>query len=76
LTTEALSSHRSVSATPLLNDTLGGCLGKAAQRWLDKEAVVVRDQAVRMTFGALMVAADRLAAGLIALGLKPVDQVA
>jgi hypothetical protein len=35
--------HRA-SATPLLNDTLGGALDKAAEHWPDQEAVVVRDQ--------------------------------
>jgi fatty-acyl-CoA synthase len=62
-------------ATSLLNDTIGGCLDKAAARWPDREAVVVRDQNVRMTFAELRQEADRLAAGLIALGLQPGDRV-
>ena len=41
--------HRA-AAIPLLNDTLGGTLDKAAERWPDQEAVVVRDQGVRQTF--------------------------
>src|SRR5580658_7498005 len=67
--------HRA-SATPLLNDTLGGALDKAAERWPDQEAVVVRDQDARLTFAALRHEANRLATGLIALGLKPGDRVA
>ena len=66
--------HRT-SAIPLLNDTLGGALDKAAERWPDQEAVVVRDQGARLTFAKLRSEADRLAAGLIALGLKPGDRV-
>ena len=66
--------HRA-SAIPLLNDTLGGALDKAAERWPDQEAVVVRDQDVRLTFAELRREADRLATGLIALGLKPGDRV-
>ena len=66
--------HRT-SATPLLNDTLGGALDKAANRWPDQEAVVVRDQNVRQTFEALKHQVDQLAAGLIALGLRPGDRI-
>ena len=66
--------HRA-STIPLLNDTLGGALDKAAERWPDQEAVVVRDQGVRLTFAGLRREADRLATGLIALGLKPGDRV-
>jgi fatty-acyl-CoA synthase len=62
-------------ATSLLNDTIGGCLDKAAARWPNHEAVVVCDQDVRMTFAELRHEADRLAAGLIALGLQPGDRV-
>jgi fatty-acyl-CoA synthase len=66
--------HRA-STIPLLNDTLGGALDKAAERWPDQEAVVVRDQGARLTFTGLRHEADRLATGLIALGLKPGERV-
>ncbi|HSZ93932.1 MAG TPA: AMP-binding protein [Acetobacteraceae bacterium] len=66
--------HRTAE-TPLLDDTLGGALDKAAERWPDQEALVVRDQGVRLTYSALRHQVDRLAAGLIALGLKPGDRV-
>ena len=66
--------HRA-TAVPLLNDTLGGALDKAAARWPDREAVVIRDQGVRQTFAALQQEVDRLAAGLIALGLELGDRV-
>ncbi len=66
--------HRT-SPIPLLNDTLGGALDKAAERWPDQEAVIIRDQGVRLTFAELRQRADRLATGLIALGLRPGDRV-
>jgi fatty-acyl-CoA synthase len=66
--------HRA-SEVPLLSDTLGGALDKAAERWPDREAVAVRDQAVRLTFAELRQEVDRLATGLISLGLKPGDRV-
>jgi len=75
MATRPLSYFHRTCATPLLNDTLGGSLDKAAERWPDHEAVVVRDQNVRMTFAELRRETDRLAAGLIALGLDPGDRV-
>src|ERR1700722_18882038 len=70
-----LGYDHGISATRLLNDTIGGCLDRAASRWPDREAVVVREQNVRMTFATLQQEADRIAAGLIALGLVPGDRV-
>ena len=75
MTTSAPSYFHRASAIPLLHDTLGGALDKAAARWPDREAIVVRDQNVRLTFAELHRDADRLATGLIALGLKPGDRV-
>src|ERR1700733_11666316 len=75
MTTSVGSYFHRTSLTPLLNDTLGGALDKAAERWPDQEAVVVRDQDARLTFAALRHEANRLATGLIALGLKPGDRV-
>ena len=75
MTTSTHSYFHRAAAVPLLNDTLGGALDKAAERWPDQEAVVVRDQGARLTFAGLRREADRLAAGLIALGLKPGDRV-
>jgi fatty-acyl-CoA synthase len=70
-----LSYAHGISTTPLLNDTIGGVLDKAAERWPDQEAVFVRDQGVRLTFAELRREADRLACGLIALGLQPGERV-
>ena len=64
-----------VSMTPLLGETIGANLERAAARWPDREAVVVRHQDVRWTYAALNGAVDRLAAGLLALGLEPGQRV-
>ncbi len=69
------SYAHNASAIPLLNDTLGACLDKAAARWPNREAVIVRDQGASMTFAELRHEVDRLAAGLIALGLRQGDRV-
>src|SRR5271157_2592683 len=69
------SYTRGVSATPLLNDTIGGRFDQAAARWPNREAIVVCDQGVRLTFAELRQAVDSLATGLLALGLQPGDRV-
>jgi fatty-acyl-CoA synthase len=63
------------SATPLISDTIGEVLDKAAERWPDREAVVLRDQGIRLTFAELRRQVDRLAAGFIALSLRPGDRI-
>ena len=75
MTTTAQSYFHRASPMSLLNDTLGRALEKAAECWPDQEAVVVRDQGARLTFAELNREVDRLATGLIALGLKPGDRV-
>ena len=49
--------------TPLIYQTIGARFDKAAARWPDREAVVVRDQGVRLTFAELQREVDRLADG-------------
>lgn len=63
------------SATPLLHQTIGETLDLAAERWPDQEAVAVRDQNIRLTYAELRGRVDRLAAGLIALGLRPGERI-
>ena len=63
------------SVTPLFDATIGEALDNAAERWPSQEAVVVRDQGVRLTFSEFREEVDRLAAGLIALGLEPRDRI-
>ena len=71
-----LSSHM-VGAThrPLLDITIGEALERAVQKWPDELAMVSRHQDVRLTWAELKSAADTLALGLLALGLRPGDRV-
>ncbi len=71
----ARSYAHGATAIPLLDMTIGEALDRAAERWPDQDAVVVRDQGVRLTYAALRRAANGLAAGLIALGLAPGDRI-
>jgi fatty-acyl-CoA synthase len=64
-----------VSTTPLLGETIGANLEKTAARWPERDAVVVRHQDVRWSYATLNEAADRLAAGLLSLGLEPGERV-
>ena len=75
MTISTHSYDHGTSAAPLINGTIGEALDKAAERWPDREAVVVRDQCIRLTFAELRREVDCLAAGLIALSLRPGDRI-
>jgi fatty-acyl-CoA synthase len=60
---------------PLLYKTVGALLEDAAERWGDRDALIVRHQNVRWNYRQLDAAAERLAAGLLSLGLQPGDRV-
>ncbi|KAG7213940.1 hypothetical protein KM043_003137 [Ampulex compressa] len=60
---------------PLLDETLGTALGRAAREWPNRECLVSLHQNVRLTFAELVLRADRLAAGLKKLGLERGDRV-
>ena len=63
------------SSTPLLGETVGQLLDRVAARWPDRPALVVRQQGVRWTYRAFHAEVERVAAGLLALGLEPGDRV-
>ena len=63
------------STTSLIGETIGVHFACAADRWRDLEALVVRHQNVRWTYGDLKQRSDRLAAGLLSLGLAPGDRI-
>jgi fatty-acyl-CoA synthase len=63
------------SDEPLLGDTIGRFFDAACGKWADRPALVVRHQNVRLSYGELKEAVDRLAAGLLTLGLNPGDRI-
>jgi fatty-acyl-CoA synthase len=64
-----------VSERPLVHWTVGETLKRAAQRWGEREALVVRSQGVRFSYRELEERVDTLARGLLALGLTSGDRV-
>jgi fatty-acyl-CoA synthase len=58
-----------IADAPLLGDTIGRSLDRAAQRWADREALVSPSHDVRWTWKELAQRVDALAAGFLALGL-------
>ena len=63
------------SARALLGETVGALLDRIAGENPNRPALVARHQAVRWTYTDLRERADDLAAGLIALGLKPGERI-
>jgi fatty-acyl-CoA synthase len=64
-----------VSMTPLIGETIGVHFDQAAERWSTRDALIVRQQNVRWSYGELRAKTDAFAAGLLALGLAPGDRV-
>jgi fatty-acyl-CoA synthase len=64
-----------LSMTPLIGETIGVHFDKMAARFAERDALIVRQQNIRWTYGELKEKADALAAGLLALGLSPGDRV-
>ncbi len=63
------------STVPLIGETIGVHFDKVAARWSERDALIVRHQHVRWSYGELRRRVDAFAAGLLALGLEPGDRV-
>src|SRR5438874_8830978 len=63
------------SATPLIGETIGVRFDRIAERFGERDALIVRHQQVRWTYRELQRRADAFAAGLLALGLEPGERV-
>jgi fatty-acyl-CoA synthase len=70
-----LSYVHGVGTTPLLADTIGGALNRAAERWGDCDALVAGHQQLRYSYRELRAEADRAARALISLGVQRGDRV-
>src|SRR6202167_3655010 len=64
-----------VSDQPLLGDTIGQFFDAACDKWASRPALIVRHQNVRLSYGELRQAVDKLAAGLLTLGLEAGDRI-
>ncbi|XP_034567635.1 medium-chain acyl-CoA ligase ACSF2, mitochondrial-like [Notolabrus celidotus] len=63
------------SSTSLLPLTVGQSLDCAAERWPDREAVAFLQDGIRKTFSQFQQDVDKMAAGLLALGLEKGDRL-
>jgi len=63
------------SATPLIGETIGVRFDRIAERFAERDALIVRHQQVRWTYRELQRRVDAFAAGLLALGLEPGERV-
>jgi fatty-acyl-CoA synthase len=64
-----------VSTTTLIGETIGVHFDKAAEKWGGRDALIVRQQNVRLSYNELKAKIDAFAAGLLALGLAPSDRI-
>jgi fatty-acyl-CoA synthase len=71
----ALSYVHGVSDQPLIGETVSGLFDRIAAGHGDNEALVVTHQQIRWTYRELKEHVDRLAAGLVALGLDAGERV-
>src|SRR5687767_14796802 len=60
---------------PLLDLTIGQALDRAAEQWGDADALVSVAQGVRLSWRDLAGQAEKMAAGLLALGLERGDRI-
>ena len=60
---------------PLTDEPIGKLVETAAEEWPDRECVISLHQNVRLTFSDVIRRADRLAAGLMKLGMKRGDRL-
>jgi fatty-acyl-CoA synthase len=72
---KTLSYVSGASSHPLIGETIGGCFDRSAEKWSEREALVVRQQNVRYTYAELKQRVDALAIGLLKLGLQPGDRI-
>ncbi len=66
-----ISYENGTSLTPLIGETIGENLDRIVATYPDREAVVVCHQDQRWTYAQFASEVDRLARGLVAIGLRP-----
>ena len=63
------------SSTPLLGQTIGAALNRAAVQFDERDALISCHQDLRYTYGELLEQVDRAARALLALGVERGDRV-
>jgi fatty-acyl-CoA synthase len=63
------------SEVPLIGETIGQFFDAVCDKHASRPVLVVRHQKVRLTYGELRNEVDKLAAGLLTLGLEPGDRI-
>src|SRR6202012_42309 len=63
------------SEVPLIGETIGQFFDAVCDKHAARPALVVRHQKVRLTYSELRNEVDKLAAGLLTLGLDPGDRI-
>ncbi|XP_033106891.1 medium-chain acyl-CoA ligase ACSF2, mitochondrial-like [Anneissia japonica] len=64
-----------LSTGPLVGKTIGNCLEDTANRFPERDAVIFCRDGVRRNFATLKEEVDKIAAGLLAIGIKKGDRV-
>src|SRR5438046_8688524 len=70
-----LSYVHGASNVPLIGDTIGSYFDHVAERYAERQALVVRRQGIRWNYRELRERVDKLAAGFLRLGLNPGDRI-
>jgi fatty-acyl-CoA synthase len=69
------SYFSATSDKPLVYETIGACFDRIAHAFPERDALIVRHQNIRWTYGQYQSEIDRLAAGLLSLGIGKGDRV-
>ncbi|XP_004395214.1 PREDICTED: acyl-CoA synthetase family member 2, mitochondrial isoform X2 [Odobenus rosmarus divergens] len=70
-----LSYVQGLTKPSLIHETVGRCLEATAQRVPDREALVVPQENIRLTFAQLKEEVDKAASGLLSIGLCKGDRL-
>jgi fatty-acyl-CoA synthase len=70
-----ISYDHGVSTKKLIGETIGNFFDRTVEKYRDRDALIVKHQNVRWSWGELGRRVDELAAGLVALGLERGDRI-
>ena len=72
---QSASYLSATSDTPLMGETIGDCLDRICARWPERDALISRHQGLRYTWAELHAEVERVARGLLAMGIERGDRV-